>query len=387
VPPRRITAGHREFDAGSTQGRRQMQFGVQFFPAVDHTDKSAADYFAESLAIAEEADTLGFTHARTVEHYFTRYGGYSPNPIVFLSAVSQRTRALRLVTGAVLPVFNHPFKLAGEIAMLDGISGGRLDVGFARAFLPHEFRRFGISPDESHARFREGLEQIELLLTRENASHRGEFHSFENVTSLPRPTQTPRPKFYIAATQTPESFEFAGSKGYALMAIPIGPIGPLLARYREAWRAAGHPGDGEVMVAFHMLCHRDARLAREIARPPFEEYFRALNEAVGEWERGTTSKDYRDYDTSARALRAFTLDGQIASGGAWVGTPEEIRAIIRRVVETIGTFEHASLQINFGALDLREAQRSMRLFAAEVMPEFADAAPAGRQPAPLAQAW
>ena len=53
-----------------------MQFGVQFFPAVDHTDKSAADYFAESLAIAEEADTLGFTHARTVEHYFTRYGGY-----------------------------------------------------------------------------------------------------------------------------------------------------------------------------------------------------------------------------------------------------------------------------------------------------------------------
>ena len=62
-----------------------MQFGVQFFPAVDHTDKGAADYYAESLAIAEEAERLGFTHARTVEHYFTRYGGYSPNPIVFLS--------------------------------------------------------------------------------------------------------------------------------------------------------------------------------------------------------------------------------------------------------------------------------------------------------------
>jgi alkanesulfonate monooxygenase SsuD/methylene tetrahydromethanopterin reductase-like flavin-dependent oxidoreductase (luciferase family) len=169
-----------------------MQFGVQFFPAVDHTDKSAAAYYAESLAIAEAAETLGFTHARTVEHYFTRYGGYSPNPIVFLTAVSQRTKMMRLVTGAVLPVFNHPFKLAGEIAMLDGISGGRLDVGFARAFLPHEFRRFGISPDESQARFREGLEQIELLLTQENATHRGHFHSFENVTSLPRPTQRRR---------------------------------------------------------------------------------------------------------------------------------------------------------------------------------------------------
>lgn len=103
-----------------------MQFGVQFFPAVDHTDKSAADYYAESLAIAEEADALGLSHARTVEHYFTRYGGYSPNPIVFLTAMSQRTKKMRLVTGAVLPVFNHPFKLAGEIAMLDGISGGRL---------------------------------------------------------------------------------------------------------------------------------------------------------------------------------------------------------------------------------------------------------------------
>jgi alkanesulfonate monooxygenase SsuD/methylene tetrahydromethanopterin reductase-like flavin-dependent oxidoreductase (luciferase family) len=351
-----------------------MQFGVQFFPAVDHTDKSASDYYAESLAIAEEADRLGFSHARTVEHYFTRYGGYSPNPIVFLTAMSQRTKTMRLVTGALLPVFNHPFKLAGEIAMLDGISGGRLDVGFARAFLPHEFRHFGISQDESLARFRESLEQVELLLTQERATHRGRFHSFENVTSLPRPTQKPRPKFYIAAIQTAESFEYAGSQGYSLMAIPIGPIRPLLERYRNAWRAAGHPGDGEVMVAFHMFCHDDAHKAREIARPPFEEYFRALGEGVGDWPR-EASKDYRGYDESMRRLRSFTLAGQIESGGAWVGTPEEIKAIIHRVIETMGDFEHASLQINFGSIDVREAQKSMRLFASRVMPEFAMATP------------
>jgi alkanesulfonate monooxygenase SsuD/methylene tetrahydromethanopterin reductase-like flavin-dependent oxidoreductase (luciferase family) len=364
-----------------------MQFGVQFFPAVDHTDKSAADYYAESLMIAEEADQLGYSHARTVEHYFNRYGGYSPNPIVFLSAAAQRTKKLRLVTGAVLPVFNNPLKLAGEIGMLDGISGGRFDVGFARAFLPHEFRKFGISLDESQARFREGLEQIELLLTQENVTYKGKFRAFENVTSLPRPTQKPRPKFFIAATQTPESFAFAGSKGHALMAIPIGPLGPLLELYRKSWREAGHPGDGEVMMAFHMFCHEDATRAKEIARPPFEEYFRALNEAVGDWERGT-SKDYRDYDKSARALRSFTLDGQIASGGAWVGTPDEIKAIIRRCVASFGKFEHASLQINFGTIDIREAQKSMRLFAREVMPEFAEPgveAPATRPREALAQ--
>src|SRR5215831_19830123 len=98
-----ITARRHFHASGTKKGRHPMQFGVQFFPAVDHTDKSAADYYAESLAIAEEAEPLGFTHARTVEHYFTRYGGYSPNPIVFLTAASQRTKTLRLVTGAVLP--------------------------------------------------------------------------------------------------------------------------------------------------------------------------------------------------------------------------------------------------------------------------------------------
>ena len=65
-----------------------------------------------------------------------------------------------------------------------------------------------------------------------------------------------------------------------------------------------------------------------------------------------------------RRLRSFTLDGQIEAGGAWVGTPDEIKAIIRRVVASIGKFEHASLQINFGTIDIREAQKSMRLFAA-----------------------
>src|SRR5436305_14315269 len=221
-----------------------MQFGVQFFPDVRPEDKSAEAYFREALDLTEEADRLGYSHIRIVEHYFHSYGGYSPNPIVFLAAAAQRTRHARLVTGAVLPVFNHPLKLAGEIAMLDAISAGRLDVGFARAFLPHAFRRFGRSPDESVARFREGIEQIDLLLTCENVSHRGRFHTIDNTTSLPRPTQQPRPKFYVAALNTPESFEFAGRMGYAVMAIALvaEKMRPLLAAYREAWKAAGHPG-------------------------------------------------------------------------------------------------------------------------------------------------
>jgi len=172
-----------------------MQFGVQFFPDVRPDEKSAETYFSEALDLAEQADRLGYTHIRIVEHYFHHYGGYSPNPIVFLAAAAQRTRRARLVTGAVLPAFNHPLKLAGEIAMLDALSRGRLDVGFARAFLPHEFRRFDRSPDESVARFREGMEQVDLLLTRDNVTHRGRFYTIENTTSLPRPTNSLGPNF------------------------------------------------------------------------------------------------------------------------------------------------------------------------------------------------
>jgi len=348
-----------------------LKFGVQFFPSINQHQKSALDYFTESLTVAEEAEKLGFTHARTVEHYFERYGGYSPNPIVFLSALSQRTKNMRLVTGAVLPVFNHPLKLAGEIAMLDALSGGRVDIGFARAFLPHEFRRFNVSPDESQARFREGIEQVHLLLTQEKATHKGRFHSFENVTSLPRPTQTPRPKFWIAATQTEESFEFAARQGYSLMTIPIGPIKPLVERYRKVWKESGHPGEGEIMIAFHMFCHRDGRTARDLARGPFEDYFKAVAESVSDWTtRKTVSKDYRDYDKSMEKMKSSTLEGQIESGGAWIGTPEEIKASIASAPDKFGYFEHASIQVNFGTLDFGEAMKSLRLFASEVMPAF-----------------
>lgn len=352
-----------------------MQFGVQFFPDVGPQQRSAEAYFGDALDLAEESDRLGFTHIRIVEHYFHRYGGYSPNPIVFLAAAAQRTRRARLVTGAVLPAFNHPLKLAGEIAMLDAISGGRLDVGFARAFLPHEFRRFGRSPDESVARFREGIEQVDLLLTRENVSHRGRFHTIENTTSLPRPTQNPRPKFYVAALNSLESFEFAGRMGYSVMAIAFAAarMRPLLAAYREAWRGAGHPGTGEVMIAFHMFCHADRGEARRVAMPLIDDYLRSLVDAASDWLDGQISADYPGYDKVIAALKASNAAEQMETGGAWVGSPDDIAATVARLQDEFGSFEHASLQVNFNLMPCELARQSMRLFAREVMPRFAGA--------------
>jgi alkanesulfonate monooxygenase SsuD/methylene tetrahydromethanopterin reductase-like flavin-dependent oxidoreductase (luciferase family) len=349
-----------------------MEFGLQFFPDVAPAERSAAAYWADALHLTGLCDELGYTTVRTVEHYFHPYGGYSPDPIVFLSAASQRTRRARLVTGALLPVFNNPLKLAGQIGMLDAISGGRLDVGFARAFLPHEFARFGRSLDESRARFEEGVEQVRRLLEDEDVSMGGRFHSFRHVTSLPRPTQKPRPPFYVAALNTEESFVWAGTHGHAVMAIPMGggKLRDLLSAYREAWRASGLGGRGTVMLAFHMLCHEDSDEAVRIAREPLNRYLRSLADAASEWTGGARSESYPGYDKIIAGLAEQTFEMQVASRSAWVGSPAEIVEQIRDYQAEVGGFEHASLQVNFNTISRAEAEASMRLFARAAMPRF-----------------
>jgi alkanesulfonate monooxygenase SsuD/methylene tetrahydromethanopterin reductase-like flavin-dependent oxidoreductase (luciferase family) len=349
-----------------------MEFGVQFFPSVSPALKSPAQYWDEALVLTQLAEQLGFRHVRTVEHYFHAYGGYSPDPLIFLSAAAAVTHKIRLVTGAVLPVFNNPLKLAGQIGMVDAISKGRLEVGFARAFLPHEFGRFGISMDESRARFDEGLEQIRLLLTEENVTFRGRFHSFEKATSQPRPTQTPRPPFWIAALSTKESFENAGRLGHHLMGIPIGgaQMAELIKAYRQAWSAAGHPGRGRVMLAFHMFCAETRDQAAAIAREPLNIYLKSIVDAASEWMTGVASKDYPNYQKMIEFISKESFESQVAKGSAWIGTPEDIREAIAAYDKQVDGFESASLQINFGMIGQADAERSIKMFAQKVMPHF-----------------
>ena len=348
-----------------------MEAGINFFPDVTPQERPADIYFDECLRMVAQADELGFHHVRIVEHYFHRYGGYSPNPIVFLSAAAQRSRRIKLITGAVLPAFNHPLKLAGEIGMLDAISKGRLEVGFARAFLPHESGRFGVSLDESRARFEEGIETVRRLLENEDVSHKGRFHSFPPTTSFPRPTQRPRPPFWIAALSTEQSFVFAGREGHSIMAIPMlgAKMLPLIKIYRDAWREAGHPGPGRVMLAFHMLCHENREQALTLARGPVNHYLRSLVEAASGWA-GTSSADYPGYAQMIAAMEKETFDSILAAGGAWVGTPDDILTQAKDYQQQIGGFEIASLQVNFATLAFSEAERSLQLFGKEVLPRI-----------------
>jgi alkanesulfonate monooxygenase SsuD/methylene tetrahydromethanopterin reductase-like flavin-dependent oxidoreductase (luciferase family) len=272
----------------------------------------------------------------------------------------------------VLPVFNHPLKLAAEAGMLDAISGGRLELGFARAFLPHEFARFGVPLDESRARFTEGVEQVRLLLEEETVSSDGRFHRFGPTTSLPRPTQTPRPPIWVAALGTPESFAETGRAGHSIMAIPMagGMMAELLGRYREAWRSAGHLGSGRVMLAFHMFCHEDREQAEAIAKGPLNRYLASLVDAASDWTSGASSADYRGYDKMIAGLRAETFESQVAKHAAWVGTPADIVEQIAAYQKLVGGFEIASLQVNFNTISYEDADASVRLFGRQVLPRF-----------------
>jgi alkanesulfonate monooxygenase SsuD/methylene tetrahydromethanopterin reductase-like flavin-dependent oxidoreductase (luciferase family) len=349
-----------------------MDFGIQFFPDVGPKDKPAAKYFDEALRLVELCDEYGFSHVRTVEHYFEAYGGYTPNPLLFLTACAARTKKARLVVGAVLPAFNHPLKVAGEAGMLDSISNGRLELGFARAFLPHEFQRFNVSLDESIARFDEGVAQVTQLLEKENVTSAGRFHSFKNVTSLPRPVQKPIP-YYTAALGTAASFEKAGRAGHSIMAIPMagGKMRELLRIYRDAWRAAGHPGRGRVMMAFHLMCDESREAAVRVAKDPLNRYLKSLVSAASEWVSGGSTKDYPNYDKVIAKLAEENFESQVASNAAWIGTPDDIVKQVRAFDEEVGGFEVASLQVNFNTISYADAARSMKLFGKEVIPKFA----------------
>ncbi|HEY7065345.1 MAG TPA: LLM class flavin-dependent oxidoreductase [Chloroflexota bacterium] len=353
-----------------------MRFGINFFPSFLPEQKSGAQYFAECLNLAERADQLGFASVRIVEHHFKPYGGASPNPIVFLSAASQRAPHVRLVTGAVVPAFNHPLKYAGELAMLDCISNGRLDAGFARAFLPDEFEAFGVAMEDSRARYEEGIAACVRLWTEANVTFHGRFHSFENVSLLPRPVQKPHPPVWIAAIGTPQSFEWAGQMGYNLMFVPyvsdFQNLAKLIQLYRDSWKAAGHP-PGQERVAFSAHCYVAESRAEALrgVRPGWEQYHGIFYDRLKRWV-GHPSPQYKGYDEIAALVDRFTFEQMIDERRLYVGTPDEVAEQFAYTRELFGDAE-PSVQVNFGNLSEADGRRSLELLAQYVLPRFADA--------------
>lgn len=352
-----------------------MKFGINFFPAFRESDSSTPDFYDQSLRLAERADQLGYHSVKTVEHSFYDYGGRSPNPCVFLSAVAQRTKNVRLITGAVIPAFHHPAHLGGDLAMLDNLSHGRLDAGFGRAFLPKEFEVYGVAMEDSRARMEESIAVIRRLWTEQAIDHEGKFWQFKDVRLMPRVVQKPHPPIWIAAITTEESFVYAAKNGFNVMIVPYagkpGTLQELVATYRRVWRESGHPpGAEKVQVSMFACVDETGDKARKTFNRIMSRYVETFSEAVLAW-RNTTSPHYAGYEKMVEGIIATKPDDVIAKGGAYVGSPEEVIEQLRASADRFGPVE-PSMHINFGGATEEEAMRTLELFGTRVMPAFPD---------------
>ena len=351
-----------------------MRFGINFFPSFRPEDGTTADYYEQCLRLAARADELGFSSIKTVEHSFYDYGGHSPNPCVFLSAVAARTKRIRLITGAVIPAFHHPAHLGGDLAMLDNMSNGRLDAGFGRAFLPKEFEVYGVPMSESRERFEEAIGMIKRLWTEERVTAKGKFWQFDDVRLMPRTVQKPHPPIWIAAISTEESFVYAAKNGFNLMIVPYagkpGQLQEFVKMYRKLWAQSGHKaGAGQIQVAqFGYVAEN-----RDEARRGFERickrYLETFADAVQSW-KGRNESDYPGYDKMVASILATTPDKIIAQGGAFVGSPDDVIEQVEQCMKSFDGPIEPSMQINFGGSKDAEAFLTLELLATKVFPRF-----------------
>lgn len=346
-----------------------MDFGVAFFPIMSPDERPASEYYDDSVRLAELADELGFCHVQIVEHYFTGYGGFSPDPVPFLAAVAARTRRIRVTTGAVLPAFAHPVQLAGKLAILDNLSHGRLDVGFGRAFLPAEFAAFGVSLDESRAKFAAGIDACRRLWSEEDVTVDTQWWRFGPVTMLPRPYQQPHPPIFVASATSPESCAAAGRAGYHLQAVPTVTsrqgLLDMLAAYRAGRAEAGHTGPGQIQLKYTCYLDEDSGRALDLAQRWERNYIDKMTGAIAAWA-SVRSADYPGYDKLVEKVRQYDFDKSLADVKVLAGSPDEVTDQVATVAELFGDDVTLSLHFNCGCLTAKEAEQAMRLFTAEV---------------------
>lgn len=351
-----------------------MKSGLNFFPCCRPSEKPAERFYVEALKLSEDAERLGYASIKVVEHHGSPYGGYSPSALIFLASIAQRTERVRLVTGAVIPAFNHPLRLAAELAMVDCMSGGRLDAGFARAFLPHEFEAFSVGMEESRARFEEGIAAVRRLWTEDEVTFDGRFHSFEEFSLLPKPLQRPHPPIKVAAVSTPQSFQWAGEQGYGLMVVPylsdFDDLAENLRLYRTTFRGSAGAEPPPVSVVMHMLCASTDAQAQDDGAPHMDQYVAVAKQATAAWGRQSSSQ-YPGYEKVYNTLEALTYDRVLAEKRALIGSPE---AVARQLIELEARFGSITIELNtmFGDMDFATAERSVRLYGREALAGLAD---------------
>lgn len=349
-----------------------MKFGLSFLPDANPATKSAEQYYADAIALSKYADINGLSTIKMTEHYLHSYGGYCPNPLLFLSAVAVQTKQIRLMTGCILPAFHHPIQIAAHTAMLDVLSQGRLDIGFARAYLPYEFDAFEVSLDESRARYEQTIEAVIRLWKEKDVSVESPYFRFKNVNSFPDTLQIPHPPVWGAAVRSNESFAWIGEQEFNLLVTPpIGLLSDLAQRlkiYRESYLASRSDKTKQPKIALSMpLCiAKNNQEAEQVGDYYLQRYLDVWADAAECWNR-RNSTDYPGYSNLASVLRNAKPQTMRFNTSAIFAEPERVLEEINRI-KSLLYVDEILWQIDFGAQPIETSMNTLQLFIEEVMP-------------------
>lgn len=336
------------------------------FDWLDESGRGLVQTYDERLKLLELADEAGFWCYHLAEHHGTELSTV-PSPNLFLSAVAQRTRRLRLgALGYVLPAYN-PLRLLEEIAMLDQLSHGRLEVGIGRGSSGHEIGYFGVGREESREVFEEALTVILQGLSTGQLDFHGQYFEYDRVVTRLRPLQQPYPPLWYPTTN-PESIAWAAAQGMSVVfAVHLAPsferVAALLQQYREEW--AAHRDDPE-------------RLNGHLAQPNYgfsmhvhvaETDERALAQARASYAKFIYNFTHRYVirGEGAKYAGRDDFDRELAAGRLLVGSPDTVRRQLQHYLERAGA-NYFLGSFTFGSFTFEQVRTSLELFAREVMP-------------------
>ncbi len=374
-----------------------MRFGIFYEHQLPRPwqDKSEMELVNEALDQCELADKLGIQYVWEVEHHFLEEYSHSSAPEVFLAAVSQRTKDMRLGHGIVLtaPQFNHPARTAERIAMLDLVSGGRVEFGSGESSSEAELGAFGVPVDRKREAWLEGLETAVRCMTETPFTGvDGEFVQMPPRNVVPKPVQTPHPPLWVACSRY-DTILLAAEKGIGALSFAF--IDPEEARgwvegyekvLAEKCVPVGEAINPQIACVSPMMCHADEKtaLAMGLEGGNFFGYSLGHFYVFGDHQPGKTDvwaefqerRHIHGYDPAvALAVESETLGAKVSAGdntglrGA-IGTPDQIRQFLRRYEEA--GVDQVIFVMQAGKNTHEDIMSSIELFGKEVLPEFAE---------------
>src|ERR1043165_2497381 len=230
--------------------------------------RSSEEIYARGLELAQAAESLGYRNVWLGEHHFSTYG-YLSRPVQLATYIAAKTTRLRVGTAVIVVPLHHPLVVAEEIATLDLLAGGRVDIGLGRGYQHYEFERLGLELESGRARWEESVDVILKALEGRPFSYDGKIFKIPETTIFPLPLQRPRPPIWITA-QSPDSVEGAVRRGFNVLTGGFGVPVERMAEFRRLFdrvvdevKPASTPDVGVQRAVYVTHSEAEARAAAE----------------------------------------------------------------------------------------------------------------------------